>query len=108
MNTDRGSCSLTKERVKRALTAFAQFVVTSILRTCFQVVVFGCDSFGEFLDLILVSFLIGALVEMVVAFIKKGAKIMRSKFRRTLDRIQKPKVNNKTRYEAKVGSEWVN
>ena len=104
MNTDRGSCSLTKEHVKRAATAFAQFVVTSILRTCFQVAVFGCGSFGEFLDLILVGFLIGALVEIVVAFIKKGAKIMDNKF----GNRQKPKANNKMPDKVKVGIAWVN
>lgn len=68
---------------------------------------FDCDSFSEFLDLILVGFLIGTLVEIVVAFIKKGAKIMDNKFRKPLDRGQKPKINNKMQDTAKVGISWV-
>ena len=68
---------------------------------------YGCNGPGEFLEMILVSFLKGTLVLIILALIKKGVKIMQNEFRKALDRGQKPKVNNKTRNEAKVHSEWV-
>ena len=89
---------------KRAWTAFPQFVVISILRTYFQVALFGCNGLGEFLSIILVNFFIGMLVQITLAFIKKGVKIMRNKF----NIGQKPKVNNKMRDEAAGSIAWVN
>ena len=73
----------------------------------FRVVVYGCNGPGELLVMILVSFLIGLLVLIILTLIKQGVKIMQNEFRKALDRGQKPKVNNKTRNEAKVHSEWV-
>ena len=93
-----------KQCVKQSVIAFVEFVFSSILNVCFHTAVFGCNGLGEFLDLILVGFLIGALVEIVVAFIKKGAKIMDNKF----GNRQKPKANNKMHDKAKVGIAWVN
>ena len=89
------------------MTAFAKFVFTRVLNVCFKVALFGCNGPGEFLGMILVSFFIGALVLIILTLIKKGVKIMKNEFRKALDRGQKPKVNNKTRNEAKVHSEWV-
>ena len=97
-----------KQNVKRAVTAFVELVFTSILRTCFQVAVFGCDDLGEFLSMILVNFLIGMLVQITLALLKIGGKIMCNKFRRALDNGQKPKINNKTRDQSKVNIAWVN
>jgi hypothetical protein len=74
---------------------------------CFQVAVFGCDGLVEFSSLILVSFLIGTPVQIVLALIKKGAKVMYNKFRKTVDRRQKPKVNNKMQNTARVSIAWV-
>ena len=82
------------------MTAFVELVFSSILNACFQSAVFGCDDLGEFLGLILVSFLIGTPIQIVLALIKKGAKIM--------NRRQEPKFNNKMHDKAKVSIVWVN
>ena len=89
------------------MTAFAKFVFTRVLNVCFKVALFGCNGPGEFLGMMLDSFLKGTLVLIILALIKKGVKIMQNEFRKALDRGQKQKVNNKTRNEAEVRSEWV-
>ena len=85
------------------VTAFVKFVITSILNVCFRIAVFGCEGLGEFLDLILVSLFIRTPVQIVLALIKKGAKIMNDKF----GKRQKPKENGKQHDKAKVGIAWV-
>ena len=86
------------------MTAFVELAFSSILSVCFQVTVFGCNSLGEFLSMILVNFFIGMPVQIILALIKKGAKIMYDRF----NRGQEPKVNKKMRDQAKVGIAWVN
>lgn len=93
-----------KHYFKQAVTAFVELVFSSILNVCFQIAVFGCESLGEFLGLILVSLFIGVLVQIVLALIKKGAKIMDNKF----GKRQKPKENRKQHDKTKVGIGWVN
>lgn len=96
-----------KHYFKQAVTAFVELVFRSILNVCFQVAVFGCNGAGEFLDLILVSLFTGTPVQIVLALIKKGAKVMHNKVKKTSDKGQKPKVSNKTRDKAKVGIAWL-
>lgn len=90
------------------MTAFAELAFKTILGVYFQVAL--CNSNGpyEVSDMILISLTISTLVQIILTVIKGGFKIMYKKLRNALNRGQKPKVNNKTRDEAKVGIAWVN
>lgn len=89
------------------MVAFAEFAFIKILNVCFQVVLIGCTAPDEFLGLILISFIIGMLVQIILVLTKKGVKFMKNIFYTPLNRGQKPEVRNEKQNEAKVGIEWV-
>ena len=68
---------------------------------------FNSNAPCELSGMVFVNLLTGTPVQILLALIKGGFKIMCEKFRNPLDRGQKPRVNNKTRDEAKVGIAWV-
>ena len=68
--------------------------------------IYGCKSSGEFLDMLLESFIIGTSVQMILTLIKRGYKIMKDKIERMQNRVQRPK-HNKQELKRKSYLAWV-
>ena len=87
--------------------AFVEFVFVRILHVVLDDRMFGYNGPSDFLGMILVSFFIGALVLIILALIKKGAKMMINKVRMMSIRGQKPKQNNEHATKRKLSLAWV-
>ena len=84
---------------------FAELAFTSTLNVCVQVEFLLKNGPCELSDMIFNDLLIGALVQIVLALIKGGYKIMSKKFRKARSDRQKLSMDNITRDEAKI-IEW--
>lgn len=93
---------LTKEHVKQGVRAFAELAFKTILSVYFRVTLFDGNVPYEIFDMIFINLTINTLVQIILTLIKGGFKIMYRKLRNALDREQQPRMNNKTRDEAKV------
>lgn len=84
---------------------FAELAFTSTLNVCIQVEFLLKNGPCELSDMVFDNLLIDALLQVVLALIKGGYKIMSKKFRKTRSDRQKLSADNITRDEAKM-VEW--